>query len=362
MAFSIKKRVKSKRNIATVSDDEGNPLDEVLHNSRKSNKSKNDKKKQNQFVQLDSQYSLNTRSSSADRHMIFRNECPCATHYDKQLTEHTYNLTVDKLFDLIFGTNEFVRTHRQAQNIYDDSATDWNVNEETKCRERILNFKLPYNSSLAGKGIITTREKQTLIYEVSGSHYVLETEVCNEGVKFSDTFCLCMRYCLVQTSITTTHFRVTAEVRFCKSMNSLMKQLIERNAFSSSTESLKDLNNRLNLITDITMTKPRLSRSEVSLDVPVASNERSRRMSRHDALSYESVHKTISDEKKKLDIHPSTTSFCYPYQAMYLFTIIIALLVLIHLYLYLKLKNMDILVDNLSHLLKASASMTGGKQ
>jgi hypothetical protein len=38
------------------------------------------------------------------------------------------------------------------------------MNEETKCRERILNYKIPYESTLVGKGIITTREKQVNLF------------------------------------------------------------------------------------------------------------------------------------------------------------------------------------------------------
>jgi hypothetical protein len=37
------------------------------------------------------------------------------------------------------------------------------MNGETKCRERVLNYKMPFESTLVGKGIITTREKQVNI-------------------------------------------------------------------------------------------------------------------------------------------------------------------------------------------------------
>lgn len=95
----------------------------------------------------------------------------------------------------------------------------------------------------------------------------METEVSNEGVKFSDTFTLSIRYCLVQTSVTTTHAFVTARIQFIKPVHSLFKrnltfsflsttfesefivfifflffiEVIERNAFSASEEALKDL-------------------------------------------------------------------------------------------------------------------------
>jgi hypothetical protein len=106
---------------------------------------------------------INTQSSSTIRPIVYRSACPCEAHYDKQLVERNYDLNIDKLFDLMFGTNEFVRTYRQAQRFYDDTATEWTMNEETKCRERVLNYKMPFESTLVGKGTITTREKQVNI-------------------------------------------------------------------------------------------------------------------------------------------------------------------------------------------------------
>lgn len=50
--------------------------------------------------------------------VIYRTKCPCNSHYDKELLERNYEVTVDKLFDLMFGTNEFVRTYREAQRFY----------------------------------------------------------------------------------------------------------------------------------------------------------------------------------------------------------------------------------------------------
>jgi hypothetical protein len=37
------------------------------------------------------------------------------------------------------------------------------MNDETKCRERVLNYKMPFESTLVGKGIIITHEKQVNI-------------------------------------------------------------------------------------------------------------------------------------------------------------------------------------------------------
>ena len=111
----------------------------------------------------DSDYELHSRSNIPNHPFVYRTECPCENHYEKQLVERNYDLNVDKLFDLMFGTNEFVQTYRQAQRFYDDTATEWTMNETTKCRERLLTYKMPFESTLVGKGTIITREKQVNI-------------------------------------------------------------------------------------------------------------------------------------------------------------------------------------------------------
>lgn len=50
--------------------------------------------------------------------IIYRSKCPCDIHYSKLLIEHRYNISADTLFDLIFGSNDFVRTYRLAQRLF----------------------------------------------------------------------------------------------------------------------------------------------------------------------------------------------------------------------------------------------------
>jgi hypothetical protein len=57
-------------------------------------------------------------SSLNEQVAIYRTQCSCNSHYSKQLIEQIYALPVDRLFDLIFGSNDFVRTYRQAQNFF----------------------------------------------------------------------------------------------------------------------------------------------------------------------------------------------------------------------------------------------------
>ena len=59
--------------------------------------------------------------------------------------------------------------------------------------------------------------------EVPHSHVIVETEIRNEGVPYADSFCLLSRFCLIQTGPTTCHLKITAEVKFVKSIIGFMK-------------------------------------------------------------------------------------------------------------------------------------------
>ncbi|CAF0723444.1 unnamed protein product [Adineta ricciae] len=262
----------------SIDSEQSKSLGEVLHRSTKTKKKdKNSLRPKEIPVPSNDAFQSNGLLIPTDQPVLYRNRCPCETHHEKELIERNYEITVDKLFDLIFGSNEFVRTYRRAQRFYDDTATEWAKNPATNYRERMLNYKVPYESTFIGKGTICTRERQILFHEVSGSHYMVETEVSNEGVKFSDTFSLIIRFCLVQTSITTTKLCVTAHIVYNKAVMGFIKQIIERNAYSASLEGLKDLNNRLDLISNFKIEQRRLSRNETI--VPVSPTENVRRMS-----------------------------------------------------------------------------------
>ena len=62
-----------------------------------------------------------------------------------------------------------------------------------------------------------------IIGERDKSHYIIDTEVRNEGIKYADAFFVASRYCLVQTGANRSHLKVTCEVRYVKSLMIIIK-------------------------------------------------------------------------------------------------------------------------------------------
>jgi len=59
--------------------------------------------------------------------------------------------------------------------------------------------------------------------ELSNSHYIIDTEVRNEGIKYADAFFIASRYCLVQIGPNKSYLKVTCEVRYIKSLMMIIK-------------------------------------------------------------------------------------------------------------------------------------------
>jgi hypothetical protein len=59
--------------------------------------------------------------------------------------------------------------------------------------------------------------------ELSNSHYIIDTEVRNEGIKYADAFFVASRYCLIQIGPNKSHLKVTCEVRYVKSLMMIIK-------------------------------------------------------------------------------------------------------------------------------------------
>jgi hypothetical protein len=94
--------------------------------------------------------------------------------------------------------------------------------------------------------------------ELSNSHYIIDTEVRNEGIKYADAFFIASRYCLVQIGPNKSYLKVTCEVRYVKSLMMIIKckltrflnlifylfiylAFIEKNAMAALQDSYTDL-------------------------------------------------------------------------------------------------------------------------
>ncbi|CAF1915772.1 unnamed protein product [Rotaria magnacalcarata] len=161
-------------------------------------------------------------SMEAVQERNYLSKCSCESHLATQLIDRTYSLSVERLFDYLFGENDFVNAYHESRRIKDFHTDEWKINEKTGKRERVCTYKVSV-TAVFGETTICSNEKQVVICELSKSHYIVDTEVRNEGIKYADAFFVASRYCLVQLGLNKSHLKVICEVRYVRSLRIIIK-------------------------------------------------------------------------------------------------------------------------------------------
>ncbi|CAF3759864.1 unnamed protein product [Rotaria sordida] len=159
---------------------------------------------------------------SENQGISYLKQCPCQSHLATELVNRTYTMSVERLFDFIFGNNDFLDAYRAARRIKDFQASEWEINSETGKRERLCTYRVIV-SAVIGSTTVCSNERQIIDSELSKSHYILDAEIRNEGIKYADAFFVACRYCLVQIGPNKAHLKITGEVRYVKSLMAIIK-------------------------------------------------------------------------------------------------------------------------------------------
>ncbi|CAM4825661.1 unnamed protein product [Rotaria magnacalcarata] len=319
-------------------------------------------------------------SMEAVQERNYLSKCSCESHLATQLIDRTYSLSVERLFDYLFGENDFVNAYHESRRIKDFHTDEWKINEKTGKRERVCTYKVSV-TAVFGETTICSNEKQVVICELSKSHYIVDTEVRNEGIKYADAFFVASRYCLVQLGLNKSHLKVTCEVRYVRSLMIIIKSFIEKNAMAALQDSYTDLNNRIELSTSsvkrievecsnrqrssniiinnnneqdktnqsIQMSKKKYSQKQQSIKLNSTMNDSSPDQQRKQIIHDEIIHHNPSP---KLVIS-STSNYVspagWPNNNIFIpFCLIIMLILLsVNIFLWLKLNQIDRMTDRL---------------
>ncbi|CAF0811164.1 unnamed protein product [Rotaria sordida] len=295
----------------------------------------------------------------------YLSKCSCQSHLATQLIDRTYSISVERLFDYLFGDNDFVVAYHASRRIKDYNATEWKVNEKTGKRERLCTYKVDV-SAVFGATTICSNEKQIIQCELSKSHYIIDTEVRNEGIKYADAFFIASRYCLIQTGPNKSHLKVTCEVRYLRSLMIIIKSFIEKNAMAALQDSYTDLIKRMEVecsrrqrrsSTTINneqdkenQLKKKHSQKQQSTKLNSTINDSSPHQQRKQATHNETIHHTqnaklvLSSSSNCLSSSEWSKSnvlipFCF---------IIMLILVSVNIFLCIKLNEIDQMTDRLS--------------
>lgn len=111
--------------------------------------------------------------------VAYLSECLCQKHLATELINRTYTMSVEQLFDCIFGDNDFLVAYRASRRIkgslnsfsflffhnrfffvlLDFQAPEWQINSESGKRERVCTYKVSV-TAVIGSTTICVTERQ----------------------------------------------------------------------------------------------------------------------------------------------------------------------------------------------------------
>ncbi|CAM4955135.1 unnamed protein product [Rotaria socialis] len=299
------------------------------------------------------QSNLSKHNMNMSPEICYLAQCPCQSHLATELINRTYSMSVERLLDCIFGDNEFLVAYRASRRIKDFRASEWQVNSETGKRERLCTYRVIV-SAVIGSTTVISNEKQVIDCELAKSHFVLDTEIRNEGIKYADAFYVASRYCLVQIGPNKSHLKVTCEVRYVKSLMAIIKTFIEKNAMAALQDSFNDLMKRMdqesskrprahstsdnNEKENITVLNTRSLEHQQSDELTSSINDLSTNSQQEDSIQDEISSNISVPDKLCSSKNAFLLSFC-------LFTMFILLIV--NIFLCIKLNQIDHMTDHL---------------
>ncbi|CAF1025742.1 unnamed protein product [Rotaria magnacalcarata] len=273
-----------------------------------------------------------------DENIIYLHTCTCESHPGKTYVDRLFSFNVDTLFELLFSDNSFTRAFHNAHQLLDYTFGEWILNSDTGKKERQVTYKT-INQSTLGTHTIFCREKQILEVEKPHLMYILNTEIYNEGMKYTDAFYVTTRFCMVQYDAQHSSLRVTAETQYVKNVNGLIKTFIEKNVNSSIergiNEQVRRLENHQVINMDKNSKKKLISLSQTDLKKSIdniISQKQIDEDSSINAMSLSRFRLTINGESRVYNIG----------------LIIVICFLLVHIYLWYKLNSIEKLYYHLS--------------
>ncbi|XP_033125998.1 protein Aster-B-like isoform X3 [Anneissia japonica] len=156
--------------------------------------------------------------------------CSCKDqHQGKQYLNEVYDISCDKLFNLLFADgSKFYLDYVKARKSTDINIGKWVTEEESPQETRVITYTFPINSNIGPKSSQVT-ETQTFHRDLSkeGSCYIAENKVVNKGIPYSDNFHVLGRWCITRVSANKCRLCVNADVCFSKA-SWLIKNFIEK--------------------------------------------------------------------------------------------------------------------------------------
>lgn len=170
-------------------------------------------------------------------------QCPTNSHEGKQMIDIVLPFSVDHVYSLIFTDSQWLQDFMSSRDTKDFVPSEWQYCSETGEKVRQMTYIIALNLAIAKSARST--ESQKIIVGKEGEAYVIETDVSNQGVPYSESFSIKSHNCITKISKQQCRYRVFSSINYKKSVWGLVKTIIEKNAMQGAVDFCNDLEKAL---------------------------------------------------------------------------------------------------------------------
>ncbi|XP_067143830.1 protein Aster-B-like [Centruroides vittatus] len=170
--------------------------------------------------------------------------CPVENHEGREMIDILLPFSVEYVKQLLFTDSQWFRDFLDARKTTDVVTGEWHTCPETGDKLRQLTYTMALNLAIA-KSTRSSESQRILKNSEQGRFYVIETDVSNNGVPYSDSFSIKSHNCLTRISKNQCRFRVYSQISYKKSVWGLVKTVIEKNAMQGAIDFCTDIEKAL---------------------------------------------------------------------------------------------------------------------
>lgn len=172
-------------------------------------------------------------------------QCECSSHSGKLVIDSVFEIDVDQAFQLMFTDSLFIQQLLKLRRTHSVTISPWQETASND-KKRQLSYTLTLNHTLI-KSASTTETQYLLSQTKPGSVYMINSEVINHGVPYSDSYVVNSQWCLTKESVSSSRLKVHVEVVYTKNSWSigLIKSMLEKSAIEGISDYCNNLASHL---------------------------------------------------------------------------------------------------------------------
>ncbi|XP_026474062.1 GRAM domain-containing protein 1B-like [Ctenocephalides felis] len=193
--------------------------------------------------------------------------CP-APHVGRQLVQAEFPIHVDTLFTLLFTGSQFLIDFHAARNTQDLVQGSWAQNTHG-VKSRTVSLTVALTQPVGPKTSQVTETQVMLPCSKPGQLYSIDIDSVNVGIPYAASFYVTMHYCLIRTGDQQSSISVHAQIKYKKSVWSVAKGFIEKNAWAGLEDFFDALIKALAEECELSPNRQRKSRRRRRVTAPV---------------------------------------------------------------------------------------------